>query len=81
MKNTKASATPAAPEVATAADVRAWARENDMEVGARGRIHPDVIEAFNKAHGKGRKQRVYTRPAEGPRAPRGNRQVDELVSA
>ena len=32
------------------ADVRAWAREHDIAVGERGRVHPDVIAAYAKAH-------------------------------
>lgn len=33
---------------ATAADVRAWARENNIEVGTRGQLKPAVIADFNK---------------------------------
>ena len=32
------------------ADVRAWARENGMTVGERGKLPPEVIKEFNKAH-------------------------------
>lgn len=59
----------------TAADVRAWARSKGMEVGARGRIHPDVIAAYNKGR-KGPNQ--YVRPVEAPRT---RRNAEELVSA
>ncbi len=44
-------------EVATAsqstvdpAAVRAWARANGIEVGDRGRLHRDLIDAYNAAH-------------------------------
>ena len=30
--------------------IRAWAVENGVEVGQRGRIHPEVIAAYNEAH-------------------------------
>ena len=30
--------------------IRAWAIENGVEVGQRGRIHPEVIAAYNEAH-------------------------------
>lgn len=33
------------------ADVRAWARENDIEVSERGRIAQTVIDAYLQAHG------------------------------
>lgn len=31
--------------------IRAWARENGLQVGQRGRIAPEVREAFAKANG------------------------------
>lgn len=33
-------------------EVRAWAKQNGHEVGDRGRIHGDVVQAFLKAGGK-----------------------------
>jgi len=30
--------------------VRAWAKDNDVEVPAKGRIPDDVMDAYNKAH-------------------------------
>lgn len=35
---------------ATPAQVRDWAKENGHEVSERGRIHQDVIDAYNAAH-------------------------------
>lgn len=35
---------------ATGADVRAWAKENQVQVGARGRFSADVQKQFNSAH-------------------------------
>lgn len=35
--------------VATIADVRAWARAEGVQVGARGRIAPEVLSAFAAA--------------------------------
>lgn len=48
------SATPKAPgkskaSTSDAAKVRAWAAENGHEVGARGRIPSEVVEAYNAA--------------------------------
>lgn len=35
----------------TSAEVRAWAlAETEFEVGARGRLSSEVIEAYNKSH-------------------------------
>ncbi|MEV6110699.1 Lsr2 family protein [Streptomyces sp. NPDC051940] len=31
--------------------IRAWAKENDIEVNDRGRVPASVKEAYNKAHG------------------------------
>lgn len=36
---------------ATAAQVRAFAAENGIEVGTRGRLNPAAIKAYNKVHG------------------------------
>lgn len=33
------------------ATVRGWARENGMTVPDRGRLKPEVLEAYDKAHG------------------------------
>lgn len=33
-----------------ASTVRAWAAENGVATGSRGRLHPDVTEAFHKAN-------------------------------
>ena len=30
--------------------IRAWAKSQGIEVGARGRIKPDVIARYNEAH-------------------------------
>lgn len=35
---------------ASPADVRAWARENGLTVGTRGRFSPEVRDAYNKAN-------------------------------
>lgn len=32
------------------AQIRAWARENNISVPDRGRLKPDVIDAYDKAH-------------------------------
>lgn len=34
----------------SAAEVRDWARQRGFEVGTRGHIRQDVVEAFNRAH-------------------------------
>ncbi|WP_220446879.1 Lsr2 family DNA-binding protein [Nonomuraea deserti] len=40
---------PTMPEPSTA-EVRAWARENGLEVPAKGRLRPQVWEAYRRAH-------------------------------
>lgn len=35
---------------ASAADIRAWARENDYEVSERGRVPAEVRQAYDAAH-------------------------------
>lgn len=48
-----ATTTPRNP--ASAADVRAWARQKGMIVGQRGHLPTAVIKAFNRSH-----RRFYT---------------------
>lgn len=38
------------PTVASAAQVRAWARANGHVVGTRGRFAPSLVAAYNKAN-------------------------------
>ncbi len=40
--------------------VRAWARQNGYEVGIRGHIRQEILDAFNKKHRK--KQAANTNP-------------------
>lgn len=44
-KQTSASEAPA---------IRAWAKENNIKVNARGRLNSDVVEAYQAAQRKGR---------------------------
>ncbi|MEZ5219590.1 MAG: ERCC4 domain-containing protein [Ilumatobacteraceae bacterium] len=44
------SASPLPPKEPTVAEVRAWAIEADLPVAAKGRIRPDVWEAYRVAH-------------------------------
>lgn len=37
---------------ATVADIRKWAQENGFEVGARGRLSKDVLDAYAAAQAK-----------------------------
>lgn len=39
--------------MADTATVRQWAREQGFRVGDRGRLSPDVVAAFEAAHGAG----------------------------
>lgn len=39
----------------TAADVRAWAAEEGIELAARGRIHKEIVEKFEYAKGLDKK--------------------------
>lgn len=34
----------------TASEVRSWALERGLDVGSRGHIRQDIVEAFNRAH-------------------------------
>lgn len=34
----------------SSSQIRAWAQDNGIVVGKRGRLHPDVITAWKKAH-------------------------------
>ena len=36
----------------TAAEVREWARQRGYEVGERGRLATELVEAFNRRHPK-----------------------------
>lgn len=47
--------------MATAAEVRAYASENGIEVGARGRLNADLVKAFNKGKRGGKR---YVAPAD-----------------
>ena len=35
---------------ASSSEIRAWARENGIVVGNRGRVHPDIIAKYIAAH-------------------------------
>lgn len=35
---------------ATSAEIREWARANNLPVGARGRIRPEIVRAYYDAH-------------------------------
>lgn len=48
-----------------AKEVRAWAITNGVNVGARGRLHPDVISAFIAAGGKPSDSTVSTAAVQG----------------
>lgn len=43
--------------------VRTWAAEQGIEVGSRGRLHPDVVKAFHKAN---KSKRYEPKVAEAP---------------
>jgi ATP-dependent DNA helicase PIF1 len=45
------TATTSTSSTVDARAVRAWAKAQGIEVGARGRIKPDVIARYNDAHG------------------------------
>ena len=42
---------PVPPPEPTTAEVRAWARENGLDVADRGRLHPDVWDAYRRRAG------------------------------
>lgn len=43
-------------ELASTQEVRDWGMANGWDVSARGRLHSELIKAFNRAH----RDRVYT---------------------
>lgn len=47
-----ATSTETPPELSapSPADVRAWARDHGYEIGTRGRLHRDVLDAYEAAH-------------------------------
>ncbi|KSU63103.1 histone-like nucleoid-structuring protein Lsr2 [Arthrobacter sp. NIO-1057] len=51
-RSSKQTATSEAPAI------RAWAKENNMKVNARGRLNADVVEAYNAAMRKGGRNRA-----------------------
>ena len=49
-KSGRRSSTPGADDGASAADIRAWARENGWDVPERGRVSAEVREAYAAAN-------------------------------
>ncbi len=45
-----APARPSKPAAVSAAEVRAWAKENGLDVPARGRLRPEVWDQYRVAH-------------------------------
>lgn len=35
---------------ASSAEIREWARANNLPVGARGRLRPEIVRAYYDAH-------------------------------
>ena len=48
--------------VASADDVRAWARKRGVQVAEHGRLSAEVIAAFNKAHSRTQYQTTMRQP-------------------
>ena len=49
-KSGRRSSAPTSSEATSAADIRAWARENGWDVPERGRVSAEVREAYAAAH-------------------------------
>jgi hypothetical protein len=45
-----APAHPSKPAAVSAAEVRAWAKENGLDVPARGRLRPQIWDQYRAAH-------------------------------
>jgi hypothetical protein len=45
-----APAHPSKPTAVSAAEVRAWAKENGLDVPARGRLRPEIWDKYRAAH-------------------------------
>src|SRR2546429_2773147 len=46
----RAPASPSKPAAVSAAEVRAWAKENGLDVPARGRLRPEIWDQYRAAH-------------------------------
>jgi hypothetical protein len=45
-----APASPSKPAAVSAAEVRAWAKENGLDVLARGRLRPEIWDQYRVAY-------------------------------
>jgi hypothetical protein len=45
-----ARASPSEPAAVSAAEVRAWAKKNGLDVAARGRLRPEIWDQYRVAH-------------------------------
>jgi hypothetical protein len=45
-----ALARPSKPAAVSAAEVRAWAKKNGLDVSARGRLRPEIWDQYRIAH-------------------------------
>jgi hypothetical protein len=45
-----APASPSKPSAVSAAEVRAWAKKNGLDVAGRGRLRPEIWDQYRAAH-------------------------------
>ena len=65
---------------APASAVRAWATENGIETGSRGRLAPDVIKAYNAKHGLKYREAQHVETIEVTAKPEKGRKVTRRVN-
>ena len=72
-----------APKIAATAPasvVRAWAAENGIETGSRGRLAPDVIKAYNAKHGLKYREAQHVETIEVTAKPEKGRKITRRVN-
>lgn len=72
--------TPKIAATAAPSSVRMWARDNGYNVGTRGRLHPDVIKAYNAAHGLKYREAAHVETVEHTVKPQKGRKVTRKVN-
>lgn len=65
---------------APASAVRAWAAEQGIEVGKRGRLAPEVVKAYNAKHGLKYKEAQHVETVEVTAKPEKGRKITRKVN-
>lgn len=65
---------------APASAVRAWAAEQGIEVGKRGRLAPQVVKAYNASHGLKYREAQHVETVEVTAKPEKGRKITRRVN-